>query len=264
MRVSRVVLVGGLTSLLLLAVGVVVQFATEWTGGGSWLAAPLTGMAAAGVELVKEALTRHPDPEDAPEETGPRARPTAPTPGIGSRTGVRTGRGHTSRRGRSVTAAVAVTLLVLGGGGVAVTYAVSRVSGYVTGNQAGVDRLVGGPVQVDAGGVAVEVSSLEQTANFTRVSVSVRNDLPNTVTLPLFGFVTLSAEVGQTLQADSFRSSWADTIAPGQRQTGTIVFDGHLPENATSATLVFAQVFEQGFDGPSSVAVPGVTLAPTG
>ena len=57
-RLGRVVLIGGLANLVLLAAGVVIQFATDWTGIGAWLAAPLVGMVAALVDVGKQAATR--------------------------------------------------------------------------------------------------------------------------------------------------------------------------------------------------------------
>lgn len=269
-RIGRAVLVGGLANLILVGAGVVIQFATDWTGIGTWLAAPLTGMVAALVSIMKDALTRAPEPASAsapapapgagvpshpqPELTVPpgAARPTAPTGVVPP----------PPRRGVGVLTGVLVAVLVIGGGGALATYAIATVTGFVTGNQAGTDRLENGPVAVDSGGVVTAVERVEHTADFTRVELTVRNDLANTITLPLYGNATLSAEDGTTLEADAFRSSWSDTIPPGQLRRGTIVFSGHLSETGTTATLSFATVFEQGFTGPQSISVPGLALAP--
>ena len=59
-----------------------------------------------------------------------------------------------------------------------------------------------------------------------------------------------------------FRSSWNQTIAPGQTRSGVLVFPGHLGIGETTASLAFATVFEQGFDGPTSIVVDGLVLAP--
>lgn len=266
-RVGRVVLVGGLANLLIVAAGVVIQFATDWTGIGTWLAAPLTGMAASLVAIMKDALTREPEPAPtgpappAPAAGGAPAVPR-PVPGAGTApTGVVP---PPRRRGVSVIVGVLVAVLVIGVGGVLVTYAVATVSGFITGNQVGVDRLQNGPLAVDSSGVVTTVERVEHTADFTRVELTVRNGLANTITLPLYGNATLSAEDGTTLDADGFRSSWSDTIPPGQLRRGTIVFNGHLPDAGTTATLSFATVFEQGFTGPQSIAVPGLAIAPIG
>lgn len=264
-HVGRVVLVGGLANLVLVAAGVVIQFATDWTGIGTWLAAPLTGMAASLVAIMKDVLTKEPEPEPAPAPAAPPVGGAAPNPrGQGGATaGPSTGVVPPPRRGGvSVLVGVLVAVLVIGVGGVLVTYAVATVSGFVTGNQVGVDRLQNGPVAVDSGGVVTTVERVEHTADFTRVELTVRNDLGNTITLPLYGNATLSAEDGTTLEADPFRSSWSESIAPGQLRRGTIVFGGHLPDAGTTATLAFGTVFEQGFTGPQTIAVPGLSIAP--
>lgn len=263
-RIGRVILVGGLANLLLVAAGVVIQFATDWTGIGTWIAAPLTGMAASMVALLKDALTRPPETEPVPPPAGPASAGAPGSRGAPGphRTTAPTGIVQPRRRGVSVLVGVLVVVLVVGVVGVGVTYAVATVSGFVTGNQVGVDRLANGPVAVDSSGVVTTVERVEHTADFTRVELTVRNGLGNTITLPLYGNTTLSAEDGTTLDADAFRSSWSDTIPPGQLRRGTIVFNGHLPDAGTTATLSFATVFEQGFTGPQSIAVPGLSIAP--
>ena len=262
-RVGRVILVGGLANLLIVGAGVVIQFATDWTGIGTWLAAPLTGMVAAMVALMKDALTR--PPEVAAPAAAPAAAPVPPPAGAPAPRGATAPTGVVPppprRGGVSVLVGVLVAVLVIGIGGVAVTYAVATVSGFITGNQVGVDRLES-PVAVDSGGIVTTVERVEHTADFTRVELTVRNDLANTITLPVYGNATLSAEDGTTLEADAFRSSWSDTIPPGQLRRGTIVFNGHLPDAGIIATLSFATVFEQGFTGPASIVVPGLPIAP--
>ncbi len=52
-RLGRVVLVGALANLVLLVAAVVIEFATDWTGIGPWLAAPLLGMVAALVDVAQ-------------------------------------------------------------------------------------------------------------------------------------------------------------------------------------------------------------------
>jgi hypothetical protein len=94
------------------------------------------------------------------------------------------------------------------------------------------------------------------------VELTVVNGLANTITLPVFGNATLSTADGTSLGGDPFRSSWNQTIAPGQARRGTIVFPGHLDPGAATATLSFATVFEQGFDGPASIVVGGLELTP--
>jgi Inner membrane component of T3SS, cytoplasmic domain len=249
-RLGRVVLVGGLANLVLLAAGVVIQFATDWTGIGPWLAAPLVGMVAALVDVGKQAATR----DTAPAPASAPAAGVSPT--------ADTGTISPPKRRVPIVVGVGVAVLLIGGGGLAIAYGVATVTAFITGNQTGTERLVGGPVVMDTQGVSTTVRSVEHTQDFTRVEITVQNGLPNTITLPVFNNATLTAADGTTLGADPFRSSWNQTIAPGQPSSGVLVFGGHLPPSETTAALAFATVFEQGFEGPSSIVVGGLVIAP--
>lgn len=257
-RLGRVVLVGAIANLVLLAAAVVIEFATDWTGIGPWLAAPLLGMVAALVDVGKQAATREPAP--APAQPGAVApapgAPTAPRP-----QGAPTGPVQRPRRRVPVFVAVVVAVLLIGGGGIAIAYGVATVTAFITGNQTGVERLTA-EVSVDDQGVTTTVHRVEHTQDFTRVELTVVNGLANTITLPVFNNAALASADGTTLGADPFRSSWNDTIPPGQTRRGTLVFPGHLDPAGTTATLSFATVFEQGFDGPASIVVEGLVLAP--
>ena len=258
-RLGRVVLVGALANLVLLVAAVVIEFATDWTGIGPWLAAPLLGMVAALVDVARQAATREPEPAVPAPSSAPRTAPTSsdgrPSPAVPA--------GPVPRRKRRVpvVVAVVVSVLLIGGGGIAIAYGVATATAFITGNQTGTERLVG-EVTVDDQGVSTTVHRVEHTQDFTRVELTVVNGLANTITLPVFGNATLSAADGTSLGGDPFRSSWNQTIAPGQTRRGTLVFPGHLDPAGTTATLSFATVFEQGFDGPSSIVVEGLVLAP--
>ena len=164
-RLGRVVLVGGLANLVLLAAGVVINFATDWTGIGPWLAAPLVGMVAALVDVGRQSLTRGARAGIPTEGRGPRdirdrpGRASTSEYGIGTRT----------KRRVPVLVGVLVAVLLIGGGGVAIAYGVATVTAFITGNQTGPDRLVGGPVTVDTQGVTTTVHRVEHTQDFTRV-----------------------------------------------------------------------------------------------
>ena len=257
-RLGRVVLVGGLANLVLLAAGVVINFATDWSGIGPWLAAPLVGMVAALVDVGRQSLTREPEPASPQAVPTPAASATAPVPPPP----VGTGYGARPKRRVPVLVGVLVAVLLIGGGGIAIAYGVATATAFITGNQTGPDRLVGGPVTVDAQGVTTTVQSVEHTQDFTRVEITVVNGLANTISLPVFGNATLSAADGTTLGADPFRSGWNETIPPGQTRSGVLVFPGHLGTGDITASLAFATVFEQGFDGPTSIVVDGLVLAP--
>ena len=255
-RLGRVVLVGGLANLVLLAAGVVITFATDWTGIGPWLAAPLVGMVAALVDVGRQSLTREPEPASPHSGPAPAASVTGPVPPPQVGAG-----GTRTKRRVPVLVGVLVAVLLIGGGGVAIAYGVATATAFITGNQTGPDRLVGGPVTVDTQGVTTTVHRVEHTQDFTRVEITVVNGLANTITLPVFGNATLSAADGTTIGGDPFRSSWNQTIAPGQTRSGVLVFPGHLGTGETTASLAFATVFEQGFDGPTSIVVDGLVLA---
>lgn len=247
---GRVAWVGGLVYLLLSLVTFAIQWLTDLTGLGIWIAVPVGALGAALLEVLREALHRgarlpaegpgsQVDGED--EHWNAERRDEAPRGG---------------RPGRSVPAAVAVAaaLLVVGGGGLAAAVGIGTLSAYVTGNERGRERLIGESVDT-AKGIRTVVTSVEQTHNFTRVTLTVRNGLKNSITLSLYRNATLSSQAGATLEADSFRSTWAETIAEGQTRGGVIVFPGALPADADRATLAFASVFEMGFDGPDSIVV---------
>lgn len=236
-RVSlgRIAWVGGLVYVLLALLGVVTQQLTDWTGYGPWIAVPLGALAAALLEVVREALQRG-----------------RSTPGVEER-------GPSSPRRTSAGVAVVVTVLLLGGAGAAAAYGIATLSAYISGNQVGAERLVA-DVKNSSKGVTTTVTSVEHTADFTRVRITVHNGLDDTIRLGLWENATMS-DPEITLEADSSRSSWADTIAPRQNRSGTIVFPGHLTVEPTTATLAFAHVFGS-LDGPQSIVVDGLALGP--
>ena len=253
-------LVGALANLVLLTAAVVIEFATDWTGIGPWLAAPLLGMVAALVDVGKQAATREPDSAARTSSSAPGASASGPG-GPPPAPAAPTGPVPRTKRRVPVLVAVVVTVLLIGGGGVAIAYGVATATAFITGNQTGTDRLTA-EVTVEDRGVSTTVHRVEHTPDFTRVELTVVNGLANTITLPVFGNATLASADGTTLGGDAFRSSWNQTIAPGQTRLGTLVFPGHLDPAGTTATLSFATVFEQGFDGPTSIVVGGLELSP--
>lgn len=253
-NLTSALVVASLTEALVLGSAVVASFLTSWTGRFSWLVAPMVGVAVAmGKILIGEVSKPRTPAQTQPVPTYPTSpAPHATAPGPAD---PRVGR----RKGTPVAVAVLVVLLVLGGGGLAVTLGVRYVTGVLTGNEAGVERLVA-PVQTTDQGLTLAVESVVHTPRFTRVGVAVTNGLGNTVTLPLFQNAFLSTGTGETLEADPFRSDFAETIPPGAVRRGTLVFPGHPPVSPTSLSLSFATVHEQGFDGPDSLVLPGIDL----
>jgi hypothetical protein len=236
--IGRTLIIAGVCALIPLAGNVAASFLTEWTGGASWLVVPVVGVLVAMVTALVEAYS-----------SGP------PEPPAGREPGVRPGR----RRGASLPVVLVVAVAVLGIGGWAVTQGVRYAVGYVTGNESGTERLREG-VSGTAGGLTLTVRSVEQTRHFTRVEVRARNDSGVTVTMPLFKNCFFVGGGGRTLEAESFKSRWPDTIAPGAPQTGTITFDGHLPDEARRASLKFATLFFQGPAPQGGIEVSGIRL----
>jgi hypothetical protein len=230
-------LLGLVTGVLGLVGNSVASFVTEWSGSLSWFAVPV---AAVLVAVVTAFATAHVESR-YDEDTGTRRRP--------------------ARGGMSVPAALVAVVLVIGLGGFGATWGIRYAVGYLSGNEPGTDRLVQ-QVTNQSEGLALTVTKFEETRHFTRLTVTVENGVGNSLSLPLFGNCLAVGGDGSTLEADSFKSDWSESVAPGVRQTGTITFSGHLPDGVRRARLVFSTVFEQGFDGPESIQVPGLRLSP--
>lgn len=135
---------------------------------------------------------------------------------------------------------------------------VRHVAGYITGKESGIPRLVT-PVSGRSGGLTLRVEKVENTAHFTRVELLGTNRGATTVTLPLFGNCVLSSTDGTTLEADPFRSEWAESIAPGATRRGTVILVGHLPDAGTRAAFSCGTVFGPG--GGGSMTVRGIRLS---
>lgn len=231
---GRTVLVAGLTALIPLIGNVVASFLTEWTGALSWLVVPAVAVVGAMITAVIEAYG---------SAAGPVTEPSTPR----------------GRNGTPLGVALLVALPVVGLGGWAVTEGVRYGVGYITGNESGTDRLAE-PALVGKEGLTLTVEGVIYTDHFTRVELVASNETGNSLSLPLTGFCSLVGDDGTTLDADSFKSQWSETLAPGSRQRGTVTFNGHLPDSVTEASLHFSTVFTQGFEGPDSISVPGIRL----
>ncbi|WP_400995456.1 FHA domain-containing protein [Agromyces sp. GXQ0307] len=139
-RIGRAVLVGGLVTLLLLGVGVVVQVTTGLTGIAPWIAAPLTGMAAALAQITKDALRRVPEPPPTAVVGGVPGATVAPAitdPATGGSVTTAPMGFEVPRRSRGLPVFVAaiVTVLVLGVGGAALAFGVATLTEAVTGDR---------------------------------------------------------------------------------------------------------------------------------
>jgi hypothetical protein len=218
---------------------------SEWTGWLGWVAVPLVSLTVAVLTAVAKSYVE--DRLVDPETRQPLPDPAHPDQG---------GRRFT---GWSLASALVTLVLVAGVAGLGVTAGVRYVSGWVTGDEPGFERLVR-PVTEEAQGLAVTVHGFEETRHFTRLRVEVRNGVGNPITLPLFGNSSLVGGDGTGIEVDHWRSDWTDSLNPGVRQNGVLVLKGHLPDGVRRAQLQFNTVFEQGFEGPDSITVSGIEL----
>ena len=235
--IGPTLLLGLVTGLLGLLGNSVASFVTQWSGSLSWFAVPV---AAVLVAVVTAFATAHVEAR-SDDDNGAARRP--------------------ARSRQSIPAALVAVVLVVGLGGFAATWGIRYAVGYFSGNEPGTDRLVQ-QVTNSSEGLTLIVTKFEETRHFTRLSVTVDNAVGNSLSLPLFGNCLVVGGNGSTLEADSFKSDWSETVAPGVRQSGTITFSGHLPDGVRRARLVFSTVYEQGFNGPSSIQVPDLQLRP--
>jgi hypothetical protein len=174
----------------------------------------------------------------------------------------------TARRGRtSVVAAVVVILLLCGVGGLGVTFAAqwaaSRAVAFFKDQStppwekktqdAGVERIADTASQTK-GPLTVTVTSVRVNSEVTMLSVTAANTGNETLFLPIFTSAQLAAEGSDTLQADPAASKWPIQVPAGGQISGTIVFDGTVGSDVTTATLTFAQVMGS-LDGPRSISV---------
>jgi hypothetical protein len=221
--------------VLTLLVNAGVTWATDHSGPGGWIlgqvATVVGGVAVAFLGRFGERLTE-------PSGAGPARGPDPAA--------------HRSDL-RAMAVLVGVVLI-----GIVVAIGVRDAVGYISGNEPG-SPVLAGKASGRGAGMTLTVQEIEYTEHFTRVDVMVRNAGKTSASLPLLGNVVLSAEDGTTLQADPFRSTWSTTLSPGAVQRGTLVFAGHLPRDATRASLSVATVFRQG-PGSGAATVAGIEL----
>lgn len=182
--------------------------------------------------------------------TGPEPRPPRP--------GQPPARSRGPSKGRAAITGLLVCAAVVG----ALIPGARYAYGWISGDEDGVDRLAE-PVSASAGLLAVTVGKVEVTAHFTKVTMTVANDYPDTITLPLYRNAQLTAGT-TTIEGDPFRSNrWTDSVPPKQSRTGTVVFGEPLDPAASTATVTFTTIFgNTGLRGPRSLAVEDVPLTP--
>lgn len=167
------------------------------------------------------------------------------------------GGSHHSSSGLSLLAAILLIVLILGIGGVAVSW-VTRAAAQLAGFSVG--AVPGLPNSFDknaverlakqrtgrSGPLSLTVKSVKQGSRTVRAEVVVKNSGSQSVSLPLYGYCTLAAADGTTLNANAFASQWSSSIPAGGTLSGVLVFDGVFPNDETKAALSFTTVFGPG------------------
>jgi len=243
--VGKTLFIAAVCAIIPLIGNVVASFLTTWTGVGSWLVVPVVGVVVAMLTALIQAYGSA--PADQPPPPPGRYPPYSPYPPY-----------PVSSRRTPLWRALLIAFLVIGVGGLAATEGVRYAVGYITGNEPGTSRLVE-PASASSGGLTLTVESVTYTAHFTRVGVAARNQSGTALALPLFDNCVFTGNEGTTLQADSFRSRWSDTLAPGSFQRGVIIFSGHLPALVLQASLSFSNIFGP---GGGSITVHYLRLTP--
>lgn len=238
--------IAGVAEIVGLSATAYIAFLTGWVGALGWLLAPVGAVLIALLKVLVEEVGTRSAAVPAGESRAVPAPGAGPVPPAGRRHGE-----------RSLALTAVVVILVLGFGGVAAAAGVRYLTGWITGNEPGVERLVA-PISVTSGGVTLTVDGVLHTNHFTQVGVTVRNDGTATISLPLFVNCTLVKPDATWLEVDAFRSRWSIDVPSGQTRRGTLVFKGHVAENATLLSLSFATVFGGGFQG--SLALDNIDL----
>jgi hypothetical protein len=249
--VGKVLLIALAGYAVVIAGNVAASFLTDWTGVESWLVAPAVGLLVALATALIEAYGLK---ERTPTGIPPHPVPGDPPYGL-------------QRRGTPLGIAIIGVVLLVGVGGLFLAQGLRYAVGYITGNEPGVDRMVGSPQSGSVDGLKLTVESVEYTSHFTRIGVVATNESDSSAQLPLFQNCIFQGLDGTTLRADAFRSKWSEELPPGSRQSGTLVFTGHLPDSVRRAMLSFSTIFgpfilESGAD--SSIQVRNIRLGRPG
>jgi hypothetical protein len=239
--------IGALSAAIVLLANVAVSLAIDSNDLARWLIVPAVGVAAAVMAVL---LGGPPAPELTPIEQA--------IVGVPQRRALRLP--HVPPV--SVGIALAVSLIIVGGGALAVSVVTRYGMAWFTGNEHGPNRLVS-PVTSQAAGLSLTVNRIEQTPHFTRVTVTIRNQSSAQVSLPIDdGNCELIAGDGTARQAQAFRSEWHESLTQGTVRTGVVVFGGHLPSDAKRARIAFGQLFGSAETSRESIVVANLRLLP--
>ncbi len=154
-------------------------------------------------------------------------------------------------------------LALCGGGGYALTTGVQWASHQLTAlatppwlsktKDPGTERLARTATKT-SGPLTVTILSVRVNQQVTMVKVNARNSGTDVIELPTFESAQLTIADG-TLKADPAGESSINVPAQGQA-TGTVVFNGVLPDGPGQVVLSFNEIFILGFPtGPRSISV---------
>lgn len=148
-----------------------------------------------------------------------------------------------------------IALVIFGGGAFAIVKFIDyAVDGAATGPWR--DRQIGSATK-RSGPLTLSVVRVEQRGSSTRVSVVAQNNSEDTLRLPRHECRLRGS--GVSIEADPFKGTWTDDLPTGgERQHGTIVFDGTLPVSATRASFSVATI--HGSFDVENIRVPGIKL----
>jgi len=220
--------------------------------------------------LIDHASDREATVTNPPDTYSPGTySPGTHLPGTYAPGRVQPGRPGTQPRPRpngrtSLAAALAIMLLVCGGGGLAVAYGAQWAAGKVTAlfadltgeskDDPGVERLAA-QVSETKGVLTITVKSVQVNDRATVIDLSATNAGDESITLTR-GFCQLGVPGKPTLKPDQFNGSWGDGVVPSHGEhNGTIIFDGRLEPETKQVTLAFTQIFVMGPGGPRDIAV---------
>jgi hypothetical protein len=226
---GKTMAIAGICAVIPIVLTAVGAWITKSTGAAAWFVGPAATVVGAMIAAVVQAHGSRTAPAGDGAGADPGTAPGASVP----------------PRGTPLPIALLAIVVVIGVGGWALATGARFAYGWITGNESGTERLVT-PARGEASGVLLTVTGVSHTRHFTRVKVTARNRGSQSVSLPLFENCVLTSASGTAIKADDFRSDWSTTLAPGTRQTGVIVFTGHMPDRARHASMSFPHVFTLG------------------
>lgn len=237
---ARVLLIGALSQLVAVAVGVLISTVTQSESTAQWFAAPVVGMLASLFDVAKQA-----GQTPASVDTTPRAQAIR-------------------RRRTPVTISVLLVVVVIGGfGTLGVVAGVNFVATWFTGDEPGEPRLVEAPPG-SVEGLTTTVTAVKQGSRYINVSIQLENTRSAPVIVSAENALLL-IDSGRSLKPHAF--SWLNhfrgiTVPGGQTVSDNLSFEGQLPEGGGSATLTVTDVIFENEARLKQITVSGIVIGP--